>query len=204
MNKFSATLLGGTLLFAFVHSELGAGNRLPKKMEALEVDAPTFTKISPLTPLTIQRGVKTLVYYTSGKDAKGRPQKLTFQVWNKNLKPLTILEWREQEADNIRLYVKPEGAEEWTLISPLPRKNTKNDPIARTPAELAPNTWTPVEIPFSEFLKSRKDHVKKAGGSIKYLIRAELNLVSVSADPIEFEIQIRNARSEIKERVFAE
>ncbi len=170
------------------------------------VDSPYFAKVKH--PLTIQRAETRRTYYVNGKEKDGTPPKFVFRVCNHNIETVSVQEWRTNEAENLRVMTAPceKGksssvrAEDWKQIWPSLSENGKKDSLVhRTPSVLAPENFVTLEIPLL-FLNGYK--LNKTEETLA--VKVELNLQSVEAEPLIFEIAVRQKKQRIKEYIIAD
>lgn len=166
------------------------------------VDTPVFRKIS--SRLILSRGKVRKTYFTDAASV----QTMTFRVRNGNLDSVSLEEWHRNEPDNILLRIAPRGTgdlkkippEKWKTVWPEEKVGAGSLPVRRQPVQIAPGTFLSVEIPLM-FLKK---HVLSNPGGDVLAVRADLNLESVEADPLFFEIRVRKKTRKVREFIFAD
>lgn len=172
---------------SIVHREIPEGLHDP--------DTPRFAKID--TQLVLQRGIKRMLYYAGKKG-----QKMTFFLSNPGLKSIMLYEWQKAEPDNIRISVSPVEKEQWRQVWPEKKASTESGQLVpRQPVLLAPGNRLNVAVPLT-FLET---YPLKAGLEERLKVKAELNLHSVQAQPLVYEIVIRSGqRTRIREIIIAD
>ncbi len=156
----------------------------------LSVDAPVFARVD--TPLILKRGIQRVIYYAGKKG-----QVMTFQVSCGGLNAQSIHEWKKTEANNLRLSISPAGKNEWETVHQDQDKGT----IRRQPLALSPGNFITVTVPLT-FLE--KYTVSDPAGD-RLDVKAELDLLSVTAEPLIYTISVRPAKQQkVREIIFAD
>jgi len=175
------------------------------------VDARRFAVVKQ--PLTIERGFRKAIYDIDRAGTKAKPQTLSFKVVNRNIESLSVEEWRRNETDNIIVSVLPvqEGEKDqplpdrtgWLRLWPGPEADHPKDggPVRRAPVMLAPNNSLLLDIP----LVFPADYKLPDNAANFYLwVKAELNLRSVQAKPLVFQILVREKGRKVKEIIITD
>ena len=165
---------------------------------------PETAKIFPKVeePLTLQRGLQNDVFFV--KEGKLTPAILSFKVLNRNnLEVISLDEWFQEERNNIRISIAPvnrrgEKMENlaWKQIWPAGKK--EKDP-KRQPVALAPGNHLMLDVPAEILLTEPLKKVER-----RLAVKVELNLRSVKAEPLVFEIRLRKKQGRVKELIFAD
>lgn len=173
------------------------------KPDYVLVDAET-AKIFPKVeePLALQRGLQNDIFYV--KDGKLTPSIMSFKILNRNnLEIISVDEWFQQERNNIRISVAPirrAGAkvapEDWKQIWPAGKKEKD---AKRQPVELAPGNCLMLDVPSDILLTEPLKKVER-----RLAVKVELNLRSVKAEPLVFEVRLRKKQGRVKELIFAD
>ncbi len=170
----------------------GGSVELPEKNEFLSNNTPVFEKQE--TPLVLKRGIKRVIYYAGKKG-----QIMTFQLSCGGLKTQTVYEWKKTESDNLRLSVSPAGKNQWKVVHQAKTQDAAQ--IFRQPLTFSPGNFITVTVPLT-FLD---DYVLKNPEGEKLDVKAELDLVSISADPLVYTISVRpGKRTKVREIIFAD
>lgn len=168
--KFCTLLPGAALLALTSCASAQAPNRLMIRRKP-----PVFRKLPhcslELTLLSSRRE-----FYAGEEHAA-----VTFGLKNTGVRPVIIDEWHAQEEANLKLYYRPGASADasgsgW-ILAPTCNPKTRSRQLR---APLALNPWSNqalIRAPLT-FLKNLP---RPAGGKTPYMLRAELNLNSVSA-----------------------
>ena len=165
---------------------------------------PETAKIFPKVkePLTLQRGLQNDVFFV--KEGKLTPAILSFKVLNRNnLEVISIDEWFQEERNNIRISIAPVKRrgekvteQDWKQIWPAGKKE-KNP--RRQPVALAPGNNLMLDVPAEILLTEPLKKVER-----RLAVKVELNLRSVKADPLVFEVRLRKKQGKVRELIFAD
>lgn len=135
--------------------------------------------------LTITRSV-TQDLYTVGK----RGQKISLRLTNQNLDTVKIPEWLRNEKENVKLFLSEKAdSPNWVQVWPeqQQQKNETADLKKNLPFMLSPGNSILLDIPVTFLGKVDLKGVNEK----KMLVKAELSLKSVHAEPLVFEIGVR-------------
>lgn len=182
-----------------------------KKKVSKKDDKPDYMLVDPETakifpkveePLTIQRGLQNDVFFV--KNGKLSPAILSFKVLNRNnLEIISIDEWFQNERNNIRIYLAPikragekVPEQDWKQVWPAGKK--EKDP-KRQPVALAPGNHLMLDVPSEILLTEPLNRVER-----RLAVKVELNLRSVKADPLVFEVRLRKKQGRVRELIFAD
>ncbi|MBO5802614.1 MAG: hypothetical protein J6R64_02610, partial [Lentisphaeria bacterium] len=132
------------------------------------------------------------------------PAILSFKVLNRNnLEVISIDEWFQEERNNIRISIAPVkrrgekvAEQDWKQIWPAGKKE-KNP--RRQPVALAPGNNLMLDVPAEILLTEPLKKVER-----RLAVKVELNLRSVKADPLVFEVRLRKKQGKVRELIFAD
>ena len=138
------------------------------------------------------------------KEGKLTPAILSFKVLNRNnLEVISIDEWFQEERNNIRISIAPVkrrgekvAEQDWKQIWPVGKKE-KNP--RRQPVALAPGNNLMLDVPAEILLTEPLKKVER-----RLAVKVELNLRSVKADPLVFEVRLRKKQGKVRELIFAD
>lgn len=179
------------------------GKKDDGKPDYMLVD-PETAKIFPKVeePLTLQRGLQNDVFFV--KEGKLTPAILSFKVLNRNnLEIISIDEWFQEERNNIRISIAPVkrrgekvAEQDWKQIWPAGKREKlpKRQSVA-----LAPGNNLMLDVPAEILLTEPLKKVER-----RLAVKVELNLRSVKADPLIFEVRLRKKQGRVKELIFAD
>lgn len=179
------------------------GKKDDGKPDYMLVD-PETAKIFPKVeePLTLQRGLQNDVFFV--KEGKLTPAILSFKVLNRNnLEIISIDEWFQEERNNIRISIAPVkrrgekvAEQDWKQIWPVGKREKlpKRQSVA-----LAPGNNLMLDVPAEILLTEPLKKVER-----RLAVKVELNLRSVKADPLIFEVRLRKKQGRVKELIFAD
>lgn len=176
------------------------------KPDYVLIDAETATVFPRVEePLTLQLAFRSELFIVKHDLQSLTPKKLTFLILNlNNMRQVTLNEWFQNETDNLRLYVAPISkagekvpADRWKQVWPekAPGKKAKRQPVA-----IAPGNRLMLDIPAQILLPFMPK--KKVGQRLA--VKAELNLRSVTAAPLLFEVVLRKEKGRVKQYIFAD
>lgn len=173
------------------------------KPDYVLVDAET-AKIFPKVeePLALQRGLQNDMFYVD--EGKLTPAILSFKILNRNnLEIISVDEWFQEERNNIRISIAPirragvkVAEKDWKQVWPVGKKDKD---AKRQPVELAPGNSLMLDVPSAVLLTSPLKKVER-----RLAVKVELNLRSVKAEPLVFEIRLRKKQGRVKELLFAD
>ena len=191
------------LIAVFVMPCAAKGKKDDDKQDYMLVD-PETAKIFPKVeePLTIQRGLQNDVFFV--KNGKITPAILSFKVSNRNnLEIISIDEWFQNERNNIRISIAPIKRagekvpdQNWKQVWPAGKKEKEHK---RQSVALAPGNHLMLDVPSEILLVEPLDRVER-----RLAVKVELNLRSVKADPLVFEVRLRKKQGKVKELIFAD
>lgn len=191
------------LIAALVLPCAAKGKKDDDKPDYMLVD-PETAKIFPKVeePLTLQRGLQNDVFFV--KNGKLSPAILSFKVLNRNnLEIISIDEWFQNERNNIRISIAPIKRagekvpdQNWKQVWPAGKK--EKEPKRQSVA-LAPGNHLMLDVPSEILLMEPLDRVER-----RLAVKVELNLRSVKADPLVFEVRLRKKQGKVKELIFAD
>ncbi len=146
-----------------------------KKEQVWSGGVPELPEYPPLEHyrLTLQHeGGKTL--------PAGRPARLTFVLTNVDNKPVRIIEWYQNEPDNLRFFCQPwypgstePDPEAWVELS-----GPVQQPALRYPLDLWPNN----QVMISQDFTAAENMVVSPGAERRFFVKARLNLNSVDVE----------------------
>lgn len=203
MKKILFLLLIAALVLPCAAKEKKKVSKKDDKPDYMLVD-PETAKIFPKVeePLTLQRGLQNDVFFV--KNGKLSPAILSFKVLNRNnLEIISIDEWFQNEQNNIRISIAPikrAGEKvpdhDWKQVWPAGKK--EKEPKRQSVA-LAPGNHLMLDVPSEILLVEPLDRVER-----RLAVKVELNLRSVKADPLVFEVRLRKKQGRVRELIFAD
>ncbi|MBO5960141.1 MAG: hypothetical protein J6Q65_08460, partial [Lentisphaeria bacterium] len=181
----------GIILLAACAGIITAAEKDDDKPDYMRIDAET-AKVFPRVehPLTLQRGLQNNTFFIAGEKVK--PSMLTFRILNRNnLEVVSVDEWFQEEDNNLKISVAviaEEGEkiapERWKQVWPVkkPGKDVKRQPVS-----IAPGNGLVLDIP-AQFLTA---WIPEKSYQQRIALKVELNLRSVRAEPLIFDVKLR-------------
>ena len=194
----------GIILLAACAGIITAAEKDDDKPDYMRIDAET-AKVFPRVehPLTLQRGLQNNTFFIAGEKVK--PSMLTFRILNRNNLEVVSVDERFQEEDNnlkISVAVIAEEGEKiaperWKQVWPVkkPGKDAKRQPVS-----IAPGNGLVLDIP-AQFLTA---WIPEKSYQQRIALKVELNLRSVRAEPLIFDVKLRKKQGKVREVIFAD
>ena len=124
----------------------------------------------------------------------GKPARLTFTLVNEDSKPLRLIEWYQNEPDNLRIFCQPwlPGTTEPDPEMWMELYNEVKQPALRYPLDLWPNN----RVMISQDFPVVENLVISPGAERRCSIKAKLNLNSVDVESPAWAIAVHPAPAE--------
>ncbi len=182
-----------------------------QKKSDKEDDKPDYILVDPETakifpkveePLTLRRGLQNDLYFV--KNGRLTPAILNVKLLNRNnLEIISIDEWYQDERNNIRISIAPIARagekvpdQNWKQIWPSEKKDKDSK---RQPVALAPGNHLMLDVPSGILLTEPLKRLER-----RLAVKVELNLRSVKAEPLIFEVRLRKNQGKVRELIFAD